>query len=307
MKKRMLVCALVVAGSCREVPSPELPPEGPVEWSVRAATDKNEVQVGQDLTLTLTIRHPPGGHYQPPPAADFGPFEVLELKTEEVSPVETRLSYRLSAYRLPGELRIPALRLHYRDESEEVRELVTEEIPVRLSTSLTPDVTEIHDIKDPVGLSVPRDYRVLWPLAVLLAAGIAYLAVKKFRKAPLAEAPAPDPPPPPDVEAEAALRRLAEKQLIEKGEILAFYSELAEIMKRYAGRRFEVPYLERTTSEILADLGNGHADLRAILEQSDLVKFAKLMLEADKARGSFALAERFVAETRPSAHEEAIA
>ncbi|HXV61878.1 MAG TPA: hypothetical protein VEK15_14370 [Vicinamibacteria bacterium] len=305
--RRILVCALVVASGCREAPSPELPPEGPVEWSVSAATDGNEVQVGQDFTLTLTITHPPGGHYQPPLAADFDPFEVLEHTTEDVSPFETRLSYRLAAYRLPGELTIPALRLHYRDENEEVRELVTEEIPVRLSTSLTPDVTEIHDIKDPVGLSVPRDYRLLWPLVALLAAGIAYVVMAKLRKAPLAKAPAPDPPPPADVEAEAALRRLADKELIEKGEILAFYSELAEIMKRYAGRRFEVPYLERTTSEILADLGNGHADLRAILEQSDLVKFAKLMLGADNARGCFALAERFVAETRPSAHEEAIA
>jgi hypothetical protein len=62
-------------------------------------------------------------------------------------------------------------------------------------------------------------------------------------------------------------------------------------MKRYAGRRFEVPYLERTTSEVLSDLkprklarsGLGAA---RILEASDLVKFAKLMPEPAQAEES---------------------
>ena len=58
--------------------------------------------------------------------------------------------------------------------------------------------------------------------------------------------------------------------------------ELTDIVKRYAGRRFEVPYLERTTEEILADVTLTGTEaptqpLRAILEIADLVKFAKQM------------------------------
>ena len=116
---------------------------------------------------------------------------------------------------------------------------------------------------------------------------MAYLIYRKLRKEPEGVKAPAWVPPPADVEAEAALRRLAEKDLIRKGELKAFYTELSEVMKRYAGRRFEVPYLERTTSEVLSDLkprklAQGVVlELRAILEASDLVKFAKLVPETN--------------------------
>jgi hypothetical protein len=188
-------------------------------------------------------------------------------------------------------------------------------------TSLTPEVTEIHDIKEPLDLTVPRDFRLLWWLLLALAAAIlAYLIYRKLRKEPEGvAAPVWVPPlPPADVEAEAALKRLAEKDLIRKGELTAFYTELSEVMKRYAGRRFEVPYLERTTSEVLSDLKprklaqGAVSELRAILEASDLVKFAKLLPEAIEAEAAFALARFWIEKTRPvpvpaSSPERAIA
>ena len=40
---------------------PPVPPdlEGPVEWSVVVTADKREIQVGEDLSVQVTIRHPP--------------------------------------------------------------------------------------------------------------------------------------------------------------------------------------------------------------------------------------------------------
>ncbi|HJS72832.1 MAG TPA: hypothetical protein VJ921_01000, partial [Vicinamibacteria bacterium] len=171
------------------------------------------------------------------------------------------------------------------------------------------DVTEIHDIREPVDLMVPRDFRLLgWLLLALLLALAAYLIYRKLRKEPgRVEAPVVAPPlPSPDVEAEAALRRLAEKRLVEKGEIAAFYTELAEILKRYVGRRFEVPYLERTTSEVLSDLrpkklaAGTTSELRGILDASDLVKFAKYAPEPAHAEETLALAHSWIRRTRPS-------
>ncbi|HEY7697412.1 MAG TPA: BatD family protein, partial [Vicinamibacteria bacterium] len=247
--KRSLVLLLALAlASCKRGEEPAVP-EGPVEWTVSASADKSQVQVGEDLTLTLVLRHPKGGRYVAPPDTAFAPFDVIEKTEESVSPVETRLHYRLAAFRLPGEVEIPALLVQYQKDGK-VESLATDAIPVKILTSLTPDVTEIHDIKDPVDLEVPRDFRMLWWILLALGAAVlAYLIYRKLRKEPEGvKAPAMAPPlPPPDVEAEAALRRLMEKDLIRKGEISAFYTELSEVMKRYAGRRFEVPYLERTT------------------------------------------------------------
>jgi hypothetical protein len=303
--KRFLPLLLAVA-ACREEPA--VVPEIPTEWSAAATADKTQVQVGEDLTLTLVLRHPKGGRYVAPRDAAFAPFDVIGKTEETVTPVETRLHYRLAAFRLPGEVEIPALLVQYQKDGK-VESLATDAIPVKILTSLTPDVTEIHDIKDPVDLEVPRDFRMLWWILLALAAAVlAYLIYRKLRKEPEGvKAPAMAPPlPPPDVEAEAALRRLMEKDLIRKGEISAFYTELSEVMKRYAGRRFEVPYLERTTSEVLFDLKprklspGAISDLRAILEASDLVKFAKLKPEPSQAEASLALALSWVEKTRPA-------
>jgi hypothetical protein len=308
--KRWLVLALALS-ACGGEQAPVVP-QGPVEWSVSASIDKERVQVGEDLELTLVVRHPPEGRYIAPPDAAFSPFDVIEKSEEEVSPVETRLRIRLAAYRLPERVEIPALQIQHQKEGK-VESLGTDPIPVEIVTSLTPDVTEIHDIKEPLDLTVPRDLRLLWWLLLALAAAVlAYLIYRKLRKEPEGvKAPAWTPPLlPADVEAEAALRRLLEKDLIRKRELKAFYTELSDVMKRYAGRRFEVPYLERTTSEVLSDLKPRKlaqataSDLRAILEVSDLVKFAKFLPEAAEAEASFALALSWIDKTRPAPPSE---
>lgn len=302
----IVALAATVTVACGKEPEPSAP-SGPVDWSASVSVDKNEVQVGEDLTLTLTVTHPADseGELQPPPSAAFEPFEVIDFETEVVSPVETHLLFRLAAYRLPESLEVPALEVRYRDAAGEIQVLTTEPMPVELVTSLTPDVTDIHDIKDPVALTVPRDLSLLWWLLLALAVAlVAYLIYRKLRKAPGIETHISVPPPPPaHLEAEAALRRLAEKKLVEQGLMPAFFEELSEIMKRYAGRRFEVPYLERTTHEILDDLEREgrpkREELRAILEASDLVKFARLAPGPDRATSAFELAERYLADTRP--------
>lgn len=304
--KRFIPLALVLA-ACGGGETPVVP-EGPVEWSVSASADKSQVQVGEDLALTLVLRHPPEGRYVAPPDTAFTPFDVIGKFEEEVSPVETRLQVRLAAYHLPGKVEIPALQVQYQKEGK-IESLATGPISVEIVTSLTPEVTEIHDIKEPLDLTVPRDFRLLWWLLLALAAAIlAYLIYRKLRNEPAGvAAPVWVPPlPPADVEAEAALRRLAEKDLIRRGELKAFYTELSEVMKRYAGRRFEVPYLERTTSEVLFDLKprklaqGAVSELRAILEASDLVKFAKLVPETAQAEEAFALARSWIEKTRPA-------
>ena len=157
---------------------------------------------------------------------------------------------------------------------------------------------------------MPRDWSLLfWLLVALLAAVVAYIIYRKLRKDPTDDAlsvPAA-PLPAPDVEAEAALRRLWDKGLVEKGQYKLFYTELTEIMKRYAGRRFEVPYRERTTEEILSDLRPKEAAATAlapILNVSDLVKFAKETPEEELARNSYAQSRELIRWSRPRAGGE---
>ncbi|GMR23203.1 MAG: hypothetical protein BMS9Abin37_1613 [Acidobacteriota bacterium] len=308
MRLALLLSALVAIAGCTREQAPEIP-EGPVAWSVSASTTTPEVQVGDDFTLTLTLTHPPEGDFVPPPEADFEPFDVLETWTETVSPVETKLHFRLAAFQLPEDLEVAPLSIQYRDDAGEMARVETEPVAVRVVTSLTAEVTDIHDIKDPMALEVPRDWSLLaWLLLAVLVSLVAYIIYRRLRKDTKDEAaPAWVPPPrPPHEEAEAALARLAEKGLIEKGEVALFYTELTDIMKRYAGRRFEVPYLERTTEEVLSDLAAKHVSaprLGAILEIADLVKFAKQMPGQQQGRSSLTMALDLVRDTRAAPME----
>ena len=76
-------------------------------------------------------------------------------------------------------------------------------------------------------------------------------------------------------------------------------------MKRYAGRRFQVPYLERTTLEVMADLKQTRLDyeeslrVRGILNVADIVKFARVKIPAESSERMIPEGFRFVDETRP--------
>lgn len=284
--------------------------EGPVSWEVSARADKTEVQVGEALDLTVTVRHPPQAEFLIPSGANLEPFELVErIEEPHDSPVESRVTLRIAAYRLPAKLEIPSLEIEYRDEHGERAALRTEPIPVEVVTSLTPDVTEIHDIKGPIAdLPVPSPWRRLWwLLAAVLVALLAYVLYRRWaRRAEEPKAEAPPPPLlPPAEEAERALRALAGRRLVEQDRHKEFYVALSEILKRYAGRRFDVAYLERTTAEILLDLHrvsmteDVRSRLRRVLETADLVKFARVIPPGEDSQRMVPEAFRFVDETRP--------
>lgn len=89
---------------------------------------------------------------------------------------------------------------------------------------------------------------------------------------------------------EQALDSLAEldkKLLWQNNEVKKFYSELTEIVRAYIERELQIPALEQTTDELISALSDFNdaetidtnkgtiAKLRALLQEADLVKFAK--------------------------------
>jgi hypothetical protein len=321
MRAWICLFALLMAACSQEAPETSTPAEpvppaheDTVAWSVSAQASKTEIQVGETLDLEITVRHPVGQEFLIATGGNLEPFELVErVDAEPTSPVEDHVTLRLAAYRLPGDLTVPAIKVEYRNESGELASLETETIPVTLVTSLTPDVTDIHDIKPPIAdIPIPWEWGWLWWLSgVLAAAAIAYLLYKVYRRftrkrSESMAAPPPRPLLPPEVEAEAALRRLAEAGWLKKGEVRRFYIELAEIMKRYAGRRYGVPFLERTTPEIQKDLRRAgipreaQNQLDRILVTADVVKFARVIPPEEASNRMIPESFRFIQETKPA-------
>ena len=117
--------------------------------------------------------------------------------------------------------------------------------------------------------------------------------------------PAP-PPVPADITALAKLRALAQSDWLAAGKIKEYYSGISEILRAYLEGQYRVPALERTTSELMRDLRKRsdpsvdlQAELQQLLEESDLVKFAKFRPEAAEGAQTLEAAIKFVESTRP--------
>jgi hypothetical protein len=314
--RHLLVVLIVGLAACGEKEEPAAPvPEGPIEWEVAATADKSTIQVGEDLSVTLTLRHPPDADFIIPTGPELEPFELIERIDEPSnSPVESVITLRMGAYRLPGDIAVPPIKVEYRSEEDEMVAIETASIPIQLVTSLTPDITDINDIHGPLeDIPLPTHWnRLWWLLAALLATLLAYYLYRKFRKEPMAAVETKPAAPliPADIEAEKALRRLADERLLEEGKELQFYIALSEIMKRYAGRRFAVPYLEATTTEILSELKKTRLpyekaeDLKGLLIASDIVKFARVSYPMEASQKMIPEGFRFVADTRPRTRVE---
>lgn len=244
------------------------------------------VTIGDEVKLIVRVSHPRGYSLKPLSSSpDLRPFEVKKIETLPVAQknarVENTFVLTLTVFEL-GELSIPPLLLEVKDDAGRSLEVITRSVPVRVVSvgKNRDDTGDIRPIKGPVSLD-------LWPrLDFLLGAGAfllsVFLAVKIFlrrrRKAIDLESLKPA-----HERAMLELERLQKKGFLEEGKVKEFYSELADILRRYLERRFQVDTLELTTAEIASVLkeknfGSGIVGkVDEVLRNSDLVKFAKFV------------------------------
>lgn len=285
--------------------------QAPVAIAV-AEVVSEPVEVGSVFELEIAVEHPEGAEAAPVVEESLGAFRVMGLEPLEMEgapAAESRFRLRLGAFVLPGDHDIPGVPVGIRDASGALSLLETPPAPVRVVSSLPPEAEDaggdIHDIRGPFELRVPPRWGQIGLLAaallVLIAAGWWLWRRRNAREAPVV------PLPPPAAEAEAALARLARAGLLERGDVVAYYDRLGGIMKRYAGRRFDTPWSERTTGEIVRDLRlraapeyrEALALLAAVLAEADLAKFSEHSFRPDAAESRFREAGMFLDRTRP--------
>lgn len=172
---------------------------------------------------------------------------------------------------------------------------------------------DIRDIKGLVPLPMSKWW--LWLLlAVVIAALLAWF-IGWLRKRRQARAVPPALPRLSPYElAVRSLQQLIAEKLHERGLADEFYTKLSQIVRVYLEGRFALRAPELTTEEFLREvsrddtLTQGHKDLlAAFLQESDLVKFAKLQPSSSDMRRALEAAENFIHETRPRLGEEATA
>ncbi|MGM0574199.1 MAG: RDD family protein [Myxococcota bacterium] len=304
----LLATILLAAGTAfaaEEEPAEEEPAEAPVR--ARAALldetgaafgPDNRLRLGDMATLTVTVEGDADARIFVPSNPAVEPFRIVgdpapperTVEGERVTEV-----HRLTVTPLRvGAKAIPPIEVVWRRSDGTSGSVSTERLLARVHGRL-------EDVQDPALAPAPppapviaTNWPLIWGLSVVgAAAGAALLTLLLLRvlRGRL-EAALPSPPPRPANE--VALERLA---WLDEAELepTERYARTVDVLREYLGGRYGFDGLDTTTNELMArvereDLrGVTPAEIRAVLEDGDLVKFARLRPPEEDAR---ALADR---------------
>jgi hypothetical protein len=287
-----------------------------------ARLEKDNIQLGDQVNLELTLTVPAGSLVQWPMLFDTLTRNVeivrksgLDTVTSDKERFTLKQELIITSFD-SGSYIIPSIPFKYSRKGDTLT-YFTETLPVNLNvqTIKTDPSKDIKPIKPP--LKAPVTFRELLPwiglvLLILAIAAFAYYYFKmRKQKAPVATTRLKASIPPFEAAIEA-LESLRLKKLWQAGKVKEYYSEMTDIVREYIELRFPVRALEMTTAEIDAALrqtdvnSSARGKLHQTLVLADLVKFAKeqpLPLENDL---SLSQCVDFVRETRPRKETEPV-
>ena len=253
--------------------------------------DTTEVTLGQPVDLRLVMRFSSDIKPDEPdltnllsaasyrPEGRLGP-EVIDGLTH------VTLTGTVRYYEL-GEQAIPDVEIVFVRESGDTLSAVARGLSIEVISVLEEGDQALRDIKPPVVIEggIPLWMAVAVALLTLVALGwfIAYW-VRRRRRAAAEGEPEPEP-----VDYVAEFERIASLGLLERGEFKAYYSLLADNLRRYIEEALVVEAMEKTTTELdlaLREKGVPDGEIRQVLgylSTADLVKFARFHPELDSA------------------------
>lgn len=253
---------------------------------ISVQANPRKITLGDEVTLLIKIKTPEGVELTNPPTdkTALTPFEIKSIEkisdTEEAANAQTDWKMILTVFEL-GEFNIPPIPLIFKNQSGEIVQGATaaikiQVVPVREHPKQADD---IRPIKGPISLDTRFYYAILIMLAAILLGGAAaVLFILRKRKQAIEDRESLLAP---HERARLELERLRQKNWIKSAKIKEFYTELADILRRYLQRGFGVDSLDRTSYEILFIVKEKGIDAEAqtkmkhIFENADLVKFAK--------------------------------
>ncbi|GAA4788410.1 hypothetical protein GCM10023231_15780 [Olivibacter ginsenosidimutans] len=260
------------------------------EIKVSARLDTATILLGDQTKLRLTVDLPARKNIMFPDLADTLSAKIqlvdigkIDTLKDQQHPEQWRLSrsYTITSFDA-GTQTVPAFAFKTADTTWK-----TDPLPLLVKSVAVDTTKAIYDIKQPLAVSYGimdwlRDNLVLVLLIILsivaLLIGIYYVR-KRRKKLPKKEheqvvLPA-------DVVALTQLKELRDKQLWQQDQVKLYYSELADIIREFLERRYQIRAMEQTSEEIFVLLKSKEITevqrdrLVQVLRLADLVKFAK--------------------------------
>ncbi|MDR6762883.1 hypothetical protein J2Y38_003101 [Flavobacterium sp. 2755] len=252
---------------------------------VETSIDTTKNKIGAEFKLTLKTVVNANSKVVFPKLKRFGPLEVIQ--SYPVDTVKKNDTYELiKKYGLTqfdsGRYVIPSVQILIDKKPYFSDSIRVEVANVKVDTLQQ----KMYDIKDVTAADggIGDWWKYVLALVIILAIGAGiYWYVKKHQKKKIEEEVYKTP----IEKATSLLNNLESKELVQKGEIKEYYSELTDIARNYIEEAIHIPAMESTTSELIEAIRTASTkkkmtltpetveNLERVLRQADLVKFAK--------------------------------
>ncbi|WP_330443171.1 BatD family protein [Flavobacterium sp. C4GT6] len=254
---------------------------------VETSIDSTKIKIGSQFHLTLKTTVDTAANVGFPEGKNFGQLEVLEsYPTDTVKKgalYELIKKYGLTQFD-SGRYVIPSLPVIIDNEPYQTDSLSIEVANVKVDTLKQ----KMYDIKDIATAESKMSWWWLYVLLGLAALGVAgYFVYRYLKNRKVAPKEAPVVFSSPIEKATVKLRDLEKKDLLQRGAIKDYYSELTDIARTYIEEAIHVPAMESTTSELIEAMRAAVSrkrmaltretfeELEKVLRTADMVKFAK--------------------------------
>ena len=267
---------------------------------ITTSIDSSQIKIGSQFKLTIKASVNAKDKVVFPEGKFFVALEILE--SYPVDTIKNNSQYELiKKYGLTqfdsGRYTLPNLLVKINQTAFRTDSLSILVNNVKVDTTKQ----QMYDIKNIIATEeAPSSewWKWLLLLALIVASGFAsYFIIKKIQKR---KETAEEFFASPIEKAIAYLQNLDKKQLIQKGEVKEYYSEMTDIARTYIEESVNVPAMESTSSELIAALKKAISEkkmfinreelnqFKVVLENADLVKFAKskpMQFEIEKDKG----------------------
>jgi hypothetical protein len=295
---------------------PELPPERAP--TVELTVEPTKATIGDPIAWKAEVRRRVGDRVHLASSADFGDLEVQDRDRQVADPADDWVVETLAITLIgftAGEHEIPAQKLTVVDIEGRIAEIETAPATVTVKSLIANEPEpQLKPDTGPGEKVFEKDYTALYVLAVLAGIAVIILLTLLGRWLWSKRRPRPGPPPPPPRPAEEIalekLELLRAGDMLEQGLHKEYHVLLSETVREYVGNRYGFDSLELSTEEINAELRKLRleqslfAQLRELLDETDLVKFAKYVPLVDESRRLLDEAFRVVDLTTPSSKND---
>lgn len=252
---------------------------------IETSIDTTKNKIGAEFKLTLKTIVTSTQKVEFPKLKTIGPLEVIQ--SYPIDTVKKNDTYELiKKYGLTqfdsGKYTIPSIKILI-----DKKPFLSDSIHVEVANVKVDTLQQkMYDIKDITAAdnSIGDWWKYVLAVVLILAIGVGiYWFVKKNQKKKIEQEVYKTP----IEKATSLLNNLESKELVQKGEIKEYYSELTDIARNYIEEAIHIPAMESTTSELIQAIRTASTkkkmtltpetveNLERVLRQADLVKFAK--------------------------------